>query len=139
MTAEVSTHEGAPPPRFNADTFLKFGFGPDRAFECYVAEVANNVVGHVSITWGFDVQGGCRVIWLADLFVVAEHRRNGIGYALIAHVCERALSDGVGYIQFMVAPKNVEAIAFYEAIGSKRDRGIPMFVSPETIAEQSNP
>lgn len=58
MTAEASTHEGAPPPRFTADTFLTLGFGPDRAFECYVAEVSERVVGHVSITWGFDVQNG---------------------------------------------------------------------------------
>ncbi|MEO1308070.1 MAG: GNAT family N-acetyltransferase [Pseudomonadota bacterium] len=139
MTAEVSDHEGSPQPSFDTEVFLNFGFGADRAFECFVAEVSESVVGHVSITWGFDVQDGCKSVWVADLFVDAKHRKKGIGRALMAHVCRQALSHDAGHVQFMVAPTNLEAAEFYAAIGSKRDRGIPMFLPPTaigTIAEQ---
>jgi len=140
MTAEVSSHEGAPPPKLDTEAFLKYGFGPDRAFECHVAETPKGVVGHVSFTCGFDVQEACKTVWVTDLFVDAAHRRSGIGRALMAEVCKRAMKTGAGHVQFMTAPDNREAAAFYAAIGSRRDRGVPMFLSRDTmehIAEQS--
>ena len=114
MTAEVSRHEGAPPPGLDSEAFQTFGFGPDRSFECFVAEESHGLVGHVVITWGFDVQEGCRTVWLADLFVAAGQRRKGIGWrALMAHV--------------------------YAKIGARRDGGFAMFLPTATlkqIAEQ---
>ena len=139
MSAEVSRHEGAPPPKLDSATFRACGFGPDRAFACYVAELSGQVIGHVSITWGFDVQEGCRTVWLADLFVAAEHRRKGVGRALIAQVCQHALARGAGCIQFMMAPENQEAAEFYAAIGSKRDRGIPMFLPRGAVHQIAEP
>lgn len=135
MSAAVSLHEGAVPPKFDAETFLRFGFGPDRAFACFVAEGATGLMGHVSITWGFDVQDGCRTIWVADLFVEAAHRRNGIGRALMAHVCKEALAKGAGYVQFMMAQTNKVAADFYAKVGARQDGGVVMFLPHRTIRQ----
>ena len=133
MSRLVSAHEGLPPPNLDPARFLAFGFGPDRAFECFVAEVSGELAGHVAITWGFDFQEGCRTVWLADLFVLAQHRRACVGRALIAHVSGIARASGAGYIHFLIAPNNREAWGFYAAIGAKKDGGVPMYLSREGL------
>ena len=59
--------------------------------------------------------------WLEDLFVVPEHRRAGLGEALVGAAIERARARGCGRIELDVSQQNPGAWALYERMGFSAD------------------
>ncbi|MET0734187.1 MAG: GNAT family acetyltransferase, partial [Microbacterium sp.] len=76
-----------------------------------VAVDAGSVVG--SVMSGYDGHRG----WLYYLAAAPDRRGEGIGRALVARAEELLLGMGCPKVQLMVRPENVEARAFYEALG----------------------
>jgi GNAT superfamily N-acetyltransferase len=58
--------------------------------------------------------------WMSALYLLASHRRRGIGARLLATLCEAVRRRGVAEIGFSCAATNADAIAFYEALGARR-------------------
>jgi GNAT superfamily N-acetyltransferase len=58
-------------------------------------------------------------IYLEDLFVVEEHRRNGVGRALLAEVIRIAEARGAGRVEWTVLQWNENALAFYRRLGAE--------------------
>jgi GNAT superfamily N-acetyltransferase len=56
---------------------------------------------------------------LEDLYVRPEHRRGGIGRALLTHVAAVAVARGCGRVEWSVLNWNAPAIAFYESLGAE--------------------
>ncbi|MET0295921.1 MAG: GNAT family acetyltransferase [Microbacterium sp.] len=76
-----------------------------------VAVDAGSVVG--SVMAGYDGHRG----WLYYLAAAPDRRGEGIGRALVARAEELLLGMGCPKVQLMVRPENVEARAFYDALG----------------------
>ncbi len=57
-------------------------------------------------------------IWLDDLFVMAEHRKGGVGRALLAWLCREAVAHGCARIDWIVAAQNDNGRGFYEQMGA---------------------
>ena len=57
--------------------------------------------------------------WMSALYLLASHLRRGIGLRLLCALCEALQDRGVAEIGFQAVAENVDAIAFYEAIGAK--------------------
>jgi GNAT superfamily N-acetyltransferase len=57
-------------------------------------------------------------IYLEDLFVLPQYRRQGIGRALLSSVAEIAKARGAGRLEWSVLDWNQSAIAFYEKMGA---------------------
>jgi GNAT superfamily N-acetyltransferase len=57
-------------------------------------------------------------IYLEDLFVLPDHRRRGIGKALITHLAKLAVERNCGRLEWSVLDWNEPAIAFYEKMGA---------------------
>jgi GNAT superfamily N-acetyltransferase len=57
--------------------------------------------------------------WMSALYLLATHVRRGIGLGLLVALCEALRARGVGEIGFKAVADNVNAIAFYEAVGAK--------------------
>jgi GNAT superfamily N-acetyltransferase len=55
--------------------------------------------------------------WMSALYLLASHRRRGIGARLLIRLCEAVRLRGVGEIGFACVSTNADAIAFYEALG----------------------
>ncbi len=134
MSHAVSVHEGSSTPKLDEATFLAFGFGSDRIFDCYVAECEPSLVGHICVTQGFDFLEGCPVLWIADLYVEQRSRHRGIARSLIAFAARRAPASTSLFLQWMVAPNNTSAKDFYLAIGARFDAGQAMFLAPKQLA-----
>jgi ribosomal protein S18 acetylase RimI-like enzyme len=86
----------------------------------FVAEAGGVVIGHVM--WSFSTPARDAV----DVAVVVadEHRRRGLGSALIRYAVEAAASAGARRVEFTVLPDNEPAIAMvrrFEAV----NRGAP--------------
>ena len=59
-------------------------------------------------------------LYLEDLFVLEEHRKRGVGFALFRKCVDIALSEGCGRMEWAVLTWNEKALKFYEKLGAKR-------------------
>ena len=57
-------------------------------------------------------------IYLEDLFVLPEHRGQGLGRRLLAHLAGIAVERGYGRVEWAVLDWNGDAIRFYESLGA---------------------
>jgi GNAT superfamily N-acetyltransferase len=91
----------------------------DRPYaESIVAELDHRVVGfglffHTYST--FLTQPG---LYLEDVFVLPEYRRQGIGKALMMSVAKIANERGCGRLEWSVLDWNQPAIDFYQSLGA---------------------
>ncbi len=99
------------------EDLVKEGFGKEPLFTCFVAEVANEIVGMALIYYRFSTWKG-RAIHLEDLIVKESWRGKGMGEALYKRVIEYAAEKKVKRIEWAVLNWNVGAIKFYERSGA---------------------
>ncbi|WP_423921752.1 GNAT family acetyltransferase [Frigoribacterium sp. 2-23] len=77
----------------------------------FVAEVADDLVG--VILAGYDGHRG----WIHYFAVSPDHRREGIGRALLSHAEQALARRGCAKVQLQVRPDNLAVLDFYEAAG----------------------
>jgi predicted N-acetyltransferase YhbS len=135
MTRAVSAHEGLPPPKLSAATLVHYALSQPPLLKVFVADCDGEIVGHVMATHGFDVQSGSPSLWLADLYVEPAWRGRGIGRQLVASVAAIGAAEGAAFLQWMIDPRNNEAQAFYNSLGSRLDGGVSMFLDQEEIRQ----
>lgn len=84
----------------------------------FIAELNNKVIGTVSTTNFLHQQpNSLRALALG---VSPEFRRRGIGNALMEAIEQKAVQDGLGYVNLEVNINNTHAIHLYEQRGYKR-------------------
>ncbi len=93
-------------------------FGDRPYTEAIVAEVDGKLCGfalffHTYST--FLTQPG---LYLEDVFVLPEYRRQGMGKALMTHVAKIAHDRGCGRLEWSVLDWNQSAIEFYQSLGA---------------------
>lgn len=86
----------------------------------FVAVAGADVVG--TIMAGYDGHRG----WLYSLAVLPEHRRQGLGQALIAHAEQALAGRGCVKINLQIMPSNAAVQAFYESAGYVAEARISM-------------
>ena len=59
-------------------------------------------------------------LYLDELHVLAEHRRRGIGRALVQSAADLVGEVGLAGIRLLTRPDNLPARAFYESLGFQR-------------------
>jgi GNAT superfamily N-acetyltransferase len=59
-------------------------------------------------------------IWLEDIYVRPEHRRGGIGRAVMEHLAQLALQRGHVRLEWVALDWNEPALNFYEKLGARR-------------------
>lgn len=59
-------------------------------------------------------------IWLEDVYVRPEHRRGGIGRAVMEHLAQLAQQRGHVRLEWVALDWNEPALNFYEGLGAKR-------------------
>jgi GNAT superfamily N-acetyltransferase len=99
--------------------FRRHLFGPDRAAEAVVADVAGNPAGFALWFATFSTFRGQPGLYLEDIFVRPNYRGRGIGKALLAAVARRAVDGGYGRLEWSVLNWNAPAIGFYRSLGAR--------------------
>ena len=100
------------------DSLITDGFGPKPAFTCFVAIVANKVVGTALVYNRFSTWKG-QILHLEDLIVTKKMRGHGIGTALLNEVVKHGHNLKVKRINWEVISWNNGAIKLYERKGAK--------------------
>jgi GNAT superfamily N-acetyltransferase len=89
-----------------------------RAGEALVLELGAEVVGYAiffTTFSSFECRSG---IWLEDVYVRPEHRRGGVGRAVMEHLAELALERGHVRLEWCALEWNEPALGFYEGLGA---------------------
>jgi GNAT superfamily N-acetyltransferase len=92
---------------------------PARFCEALVAEESGSVVGFALFFHNYSTFLSRPGVYLEDLFVRPEHRRQGHGRALLTAIARIAVERGCGRFEWSVLTWNEPAIAFYRSLGAE--------------------
>ena len=95
----------------------KDGFGSRPLFECFVAEVADQVVGMALYYPRYSTWKG-PTFHLEDLIVTEPMKGKGIGTLLYQAFLKHAHHEGVERVEWAVLDWNLPAIEFYQKSGA---------------------
>jgi GNAT superfamily N-acetyltransferase len=93
-------------------------FGKRPFAEALVAECEGKLVGYALFFYNYSTFLTKPGIYLEDIFVLAEYRRQGIGKALLIEVARIAVEVGAGRLEWSVLDWNEPAIDFYQNMGA---------------------
>ena len=102
----------------NADDLKEHLFGSRPYIEAIIVEYTGQAVGFALFFPNYSTFLTKPGIYLEDLFVLPEYRRQGLGKALITHLAKLAVERGYGRLEWSVLDWNEGAIAFYRSMGA---------------------
>ena len=106
--------------KLTAETYLRDGFSSQPAFAGLVVEEGGNVFGYLLYHFGYDSDAAARVLFVADLYVDSNARRQGAGRALVKAAARIAREAGARELIWSVYQANELAAMFYEKLGAQR-------------------
>ena len=83
----------------------------------FVAREGREVVAMASLLYTVSTAEGGKAAWFEDLVTAPEHRKRGIGEALLKHVVNEARNDGILRITLLTDMQNERAQAMYRRVG----------------------
>jgi GNAT superfamily N-acetyltransferase len=123
------------------DDLVRDGFSENPLFQCFVAEVENEIIGMALYYYRYSTWKG-KTIHLEDLIVKENKRGTGAGFALYKEIIKQGKAENVRRIEWNVLDWNTPAIDFYEKSGAKvlgdwrvvhmDENGIKNFISLNT-------
>ena len=93
-------------------------FGPKPAAEVLIAWNGTEPAAFALFFHNFSTFVGRRGLWLEDLFVRPEYRRQGCAKALLRTLAQIAVERGCGRFEWTVLDWNTSAIEFYRGLGA---------------------
>ena len=100
------------------DTLAEELFGPRSPAEVLLAEAGGEAVAFAVVFHNFSTFLGRKGMYLEDLYVKQDRRRQGYGRALLLHIARLAVERGCGRFEWSVLDWNEPAIRFYEGLGA---------------------
>jgi len=82
--------------------------------EAYLGRLDSKYVAYVIVYFTYSSFRALPTLYLEDIFVLEEYRRQGIGQAMFDFCVKRAKKEGCGRIEFTVLDWNKSAQRFYE-------------------------
>jgi GNAT superfamily N-acetyltransferase len=93
-------------------------FGKTRYADVLIARLDDLPVGYALFFHNYSTFLARPGIHLEDLFVLPEHRKKGVGKALLARVAQIARERGCGRFEWSVLDWNEPSIEFYKRLGA---------------------
>ena len=119
LVVELARYERAPEKVVGTPELLAEAlFGRDPVAEALIAELDCKPAGFALFYRSFSTWECRPGIWLEDLYVPPEHRRAGIGRALLAEVAAIAVSRGCARLEWAALDWNTPALDFYAGLGA---------------------
>lgn len=93
-------------------------FGQPNYLEAIVAESEGEIVGFASFFHNYSTFLTKPGLYIDDLFILPQHRRQGLGKAMLGYLAQLAIKRDCGRLEWLVAVGNENAIAFYQRLGA---------------------
>jgi len=93
-------------------------FGERKFVYILIADYKNEPAGFAIFFHNFSTFVGKPGIYVEDLFVKPEFRKNGIGRTLLSYITKLGAERNCGRIEWAVLDWNTPAIQFYRSLGS---------------------
>jgi GNAT superfamily N-acetyltransferase len=120
MIVALAEYEHAPEKVTGTEEMLDRAlFGATPWAEALIAEIDGLPVGFALFYSTFSTWECLPGIWLEDLFVPPEHRRAGVGEALLRHLARVAVDRGCGRLEWTALDWNTPALNFYAKLGAE--------------------
>jgi GNAT superfamily N-acetyltransferase len=121
LIVQLAEYERAPGRVVGTPALLAASlFGDDPVAESAIAELDGEPAGFALWFRTFSTWLCLPGVWLEDLYVAPEHRRAGVGRALLAHVARVAVDRGYGRVEWSALDWNTPALQFYAGLGAER-------------------
>jgi GNAT superfamily N-acetyltransferase len=118
---ELAVYEKASEQHINTtEQLIEDGFGPNKVFDCIVAELNGKVVGFALFYTSYSTWKG-KCLYLEDFLVTEKLRGKGIGKLLFDEVYQIAKKRNVGRFEWQVLEWNKPAINFYKKYDATLD------------------
>ena len=121
LARELAAVLEGPEPALDPNDLVRDGIGPERWFDCLVAEVGGRLIGYAMVCRGYAAHMAKRRLWLSDLYVRTDARRIGAGRALMRAVARLAMAQGCEAVYWDLWRLNRVGKAFYESLGAVED------------------
>jgi GNAT superfamily N-acetyltransferase len=118
MARELAAALDDPELVIEPSDLVRDGLGPERWFDCLVADVGAEVVGYALVCRGYEAHTAKRRLWLSDLYVRADARRTGVGRALMVEVARLAIAQDCEAVYWDLWRLNRVGKDFYESLGA---------------------
>jgi len=102
----------------NSEALSEHLFGKHPYAEAVLAEYAGQPAGFALFFSNYSTFLTQPGIYLEDLFILPEYRRQGIGKAMLSYLAQLAVERGCGRLEWSVLDWNEPAIAFYRRMGA---------------------
>ena len=102
----------------NAEALKAHLFGSPKYVDAIIAEIDGQAVGFAIFFHNYSTFLTKPGIYLEDIFVSPEYRRQGIGKALLTKVAQIAVERDCGRLEWSVLDWNVSAQEFYRNMGA---------------------
>jgi GNAT superfamily N-acetyltransferase len=114
-------------------------FGKDSTARAAICSIKAKPVGFAVYFFNYSTWLGKNGMYLEDLYVSPEFRKEGVGSAILKHLAKIALAKNCGRFEWSVLDWNEPAIRFYESIGAKpQDEWVGYRLSGEPLKEFAN-
>ncbi len=119
LICELAAYELSPQEVLNSPEKMRKEWG---SYHFFVAEQDDQIVGAAIYFFSYSTWKG-RSMYLDDIVVKQDKRRQGIGSQLFEAILNEARSQQVGKLHWQVLDWNEPAIEFYKKYGTSFDLG----------------
>jgi len=94
-------------------------FGSKPRASALIAENAGEAIGFALWFYTFSTFTGRAGLYLEDIYVLPEHRGQGVGRAIFRYLASQALAEGCPRLEWAVLDWNTPALGFYARLGAQ--------------------
>jgi GNAT superfamily N-acetyltransferase len=118
---KLAEYEILSPPDKEAKNRLRIDCLSDKPkYQAFIGKIGNKSVSYLIYFFTYSSFLALPTLYLEDIFVLEEYRRQGVGKKMFDYLKEIAKLEGCGRIEFTVLKWNKSAQEFYEKNKAKR-------------------
>lgn len=129
----LHVHLKEPAQHITADKLIRDVLCEESVHSVLVAERASRLIGYVLFHESYESIYAQRGVYMADLFVAEEARRQGVGRALVAAVAGSARTRDLRFIWWVSEAWDEDAQGFYASLGASHDPMISHSLSTDSF------
>jgi GNAT superfamily N-acetyltransferase len=121
LVEKLAIYEKLTPPDEDAKARLeKDGLSEHPKYQAYLGKLDDKYVTYVIFFFNYSSFAAKPLMYIEDIFVLEEYRRQGIGSTMFKFCVKHAQDHDCGRIEWCVLNWNEPGIKFYEKMGAQK-------------------